>query len=115
MGSGKSMDFLVSMFVVVFMYRRVFPLDHVHWYYTKEALKLTYSGVINPIPEESMWPEYQCLHIDPPAIHSEVGRPKKNRKRAVDEPYAPSKIFSNRCQTCKTMGHNSRTCPDKGK
>ncbi|KAK2633976.1 hypothetical protein Ddye_028768 [Dipteronia dyeriana] len=51
--------------VVVFMYKRVFPHDHVHWYYTKEALKLTYSGAINPIPEEPRWPGYQCQHIDP--------------------------------------------------
>ncbi|KAK3212170.1 hypothetical protein Dsin_016876 [Dipteronia sinensis] len=67
---------------------RVFPHDHVHWYYNKEALKLTYSGVINPIPEESRWPEYQCQHIDPPAKRAKVGKLKKNRKRAADEPRA---------------------------
>ncbi|KAK4841605.1 hypothetical protein QYF36_007397 [Acer negundo] len=27
--------------ISVFMYNRVFPHDHVHWYYTKEALKLS--------------------------------------------------------------------------
>ena len=97
----------------VFMYNRVFSHDHVHWYYTKEAVKLTYSGAINPIPEESRWPEYHSQHIDPPAKRTKVGRPKKIRKRAPDEPRAPSKIFSNRCQTCKTIGHNSRTCKDK--
>ncbi|KAK3205577.1 hypothetical protein Dsin_019623 [Dipteronia sinensis] len=101
--------------VAVFMYNRVFAHDHVHWYYTKEALKLTYSGVINHIPEESRWHAYHSQHIDPPAKRSKVGRPKKNRKRAADELRAPSKIFSNRCQTGKTIGHNSRTCPDKGK
>ncbi|KAK4848914.1 hypothetical protein QYF36_018610 [Acer negundo] len=44
--------------VVVFMYNIVFSHDHVHWYYAKEALKLTYSGAINHILEESIWPEY---------------------------------------------------------
>ncbi|KAK2648846.1 hypothetical protein Ddye_016335 [Dipteronia dyeriana] len=99
--------------IVVFMYKRVFPHDHVYWYCTKEALKLTYSSAINPILEESSWPEYQCQHIDPPVKSVEVDRPKKNRKRAAYEPQAPSKIFNNRCQTHKTIGHNNRTCPDK--
>ncbi|KAK4846238.1 hypothetical protein QYF36_014750 [Acer negundo] len=75
----------------VFMYNRVFPHDHVQWYYTKEAVKLTYSGAINPIPDESRWPEYHSKHIDPPAKRTKVGRPKKIRKRAPDEPRAPSK------------------------
>ncbi|KAK2634984.1 hypothetical protein Ddye_029776 [Dipteronia dyeriana] len=101
--------------VTVFMYKRVFPDDHVYWYYTKETLKLTYNGVIKPILEESKWPEYQYQHIDPPTKCAKVGRPKMNRKSAADETRAPSKIFSNRCQTCQTIGHTSHTCPDKGK
>ncbi|KAI9186441.1 hypothetical protein LWI28_017278 [Acer negundo] len=101
--------------VTVFMYNREFPHDHVHWYYTKEAVKLTYNGAINPIPDESRWHEYHSEHIDPPAKRTKVGRPKKIRKRAPDKSRAPSKTFSNRCQTCKNIGHNSRICKDKGK
>ncbi|KAK4837457.1 hypothetical protein QYF36_005672 [Acer negundo] len=101
--------------VTVFMYNREFPHDHVHWYYTKEAVKLTYNGAINPIPDESRWHEYHSEHIDPPAKRTKVGRPKKIRKRAPDESRAPSKTFSNRCQTCKNIGHNSRICKDKVK
>ncbi|KAK2651283.1 hypothetical protein Ddye_018772 [Dipteronia dyeriana] len=64
--------------VVVFMYNRVFAHDHVHWYYTMEALKLTYNGAINHIPEESKWPKYHSQHIDLPAKRTKVDRPKKN-------------------------------------
>ncbi|KAL5760735.1 hypothetical protein ACOSQ2_019573 [Xanthoceras sorbifolium] len=28
--------------------------DNVHWYYSKEAMKLTYSDNINPVPEEAL-------------------------------------------------------------
>ncbi|KAI9165832.1 hypothetical protein LWI28_021314 [Acer negundo] len=99
--------------VTVFMYNRVFLHDHVYWYYTKEAMKLAYNGAINAIPKESRLPEYHCEHIDPPTKRMKVARPKKIRKKAHDEPPAQSKIFSNRSQTCKTIGHNSCTCKDK--
>ncbi|KAK4840842.1 hypothetical protein QYF36_019534 [Acer negundo] len=95
--------------VAVFMYNRVFLHDHVYWYYTKEAMKLAYNGAINAIPKESRLPEYHCEHIDPPTKRMKVARPKKIRKKAHDEPPAQSKIFSNRSQTCKTIGHNSCT------
>ncbi|KAK2652632.1 hypothetical protein Ddye_012488 [Dipteronia dyeriana] len=93
---------------IVFMYRREFAQDHVHWYYSKKAWRTTYSGNINPIPEELRWPEIQSKII-------EAGRPKKNRRRAIDEPRAPGPTFSKRCSTCQEIGHNSRTCPTKGK
>ncbi|KAK3226629.1 hypothetical protein Dsin_006491 [Dipteronia sinensis] len=44
--------------IAVFMYKREFAHDHVHWYYSKQAWKMTYDGVINPIPDESRWPEF---------------------------------------------------------
>ncbi|KAI9198683.1 hypothetical protein LWI28_020536 [Acer negundo] len=42
--------------IAVFMYRREFAQDYVHWYYSKEAMKMTYAGTINPIPDESRCP-----------------------------------------------------------
>ncbi|KAK3205225.1 hypothetical protein Dsin_019271 [Dipteronia sinensis] len=50
----------------VYMYNREFPHNHGHWFYSKEAWKLTYDGVINPIPDESRWPEFQSETIEPP-------------------------------------------------
>ena len=42
---------------------------------------MTYDGTINPIPDESRWPEYQSEIIEPPMKRVKVGRSKKNRKK----------------------------------
>ncbi|KAK2656627.1 hypothetical protein Ddye_009679 [Dipteronia dyeriana] len=91
--------------IVVFMYRRDFSQDHVHWYYSNEAWRTTYSGNINPIPEESRWLEI--------LKRTKVGRLKKNRIRAIDESLTQDATFSKRCSTCQEIGHNSRICPTK--
>ncbi|CAI9264874.1 unnamed protein product [Lactuca saligna] len=48
-----------------------------------------------------------------------VGRPKKKRRRAIDEPTNQSKNLSRKfltvtCSKCHNKGHNSRTCKGKG-
>ncbi|KAL5812779.1 hypothetical protein ACOSQ3_027729 [Xanthoceras sorbifolium] len=107
--------------VAVFIYNRQFAHEHVHWYYSKEAMKLTYSRSINPIPDESRWPEIEHDDgnangvVEPPQKRTKVGRPKKARRRAADEPRAPTKIFSNKCKGCNTIGHNIRNVKGKGK
>ncbi|KAL5774615.1 hypothetical protein ACOSP7_012172 [Xanthoceras sorbifolium] len=105
--------------VAVLMYNRQFAHEHVHWYYSKEAMKLTYSGSINPIPDESRWPEIEHDDrnanevVEPPHKRAKVDRPKKARRRVADEPRAPRKTFSNKCKGCNSIGHNIRTCPYK--
>ena len=84
--------------------------EYTNWYYSKEAFKLTYSGSINPIPDQAMWPDVEGAPPDPPKKRNSVGRPKKSRKRAADEGPAPSKCFTKRCTSCGVMGHNSRAC-----
>ncbi|KAL5789723.1 hypothetical protein ACOSQ2_004611 [Xanthoceras sorbifolium] len=76
--------------IFFFMYNKQFTHDQVHWYYSKESMKLTYTKVINPIPNESRRPKYENEVIEPPIKHSKVGRPKKVRRRATDEPYEPT-------------------------
>ncbi|KAL5842430.1 hypothetical protein ACOSQ3_013033 [Xanthoceras sorbifolium] len=66
--------------VAVLMYNRQFAHEHVHWYYSKEAMKLTYSGSINPIPDESRWPEIE--HDDRNA--NEVVEPPHNVPKLAD-------------------------------
>ncbi|GFZ04651.1 hypothetical protein Acr_17g0002230 [Actinidia rufa] len=60
--------------------------------------------------------------IMPPHIRKRAGMPKKNRKKADDEPNNPIRVkkhyTSLRCDKCKEVGHNSRTCqkiPHEGK
>lgn len=49
----------------------------------------------------------------------QVGRPKKKRKRAVDEPVSQGKKLSRKfltvkCSKCGNKGHNSRSCKGQG-
>ncbi|KAL5762795.1 hypothetical protein ACOSP7_019059 [Xanthoceras sorbifolium] len=99
--------------IAVFNYKREFAHDHVHWYYSKEAMIIIYSGSINPIPDKSRWSEYENASVEPPQKRTKAGKPKKLRRRGLDEPLAPKKNFANRCRSCKALGHNSRTCPTK--
>ncbi|KAL5797800.1 hypothetical protein ACOSQ2_002620 [Xanthoceras sorbifolium] len=106
--------------VAFFMYNRQFAYKHIHLYYSKEAMKLTNSKSINLIPDESRWPEIEHDDenanevVEPPQKRTKVSRPKKARRRAADEPCAPTKIFSNKCKGCNTIGHNIRTCLNNG-
>ncbi|KAI9191185.1 hypothetical protein LWI28_004786 [Acer negundo] len=97
--------------IAVFMYRKEFAQDYVHWYYSKEALKMTYNGTINPIPDESRWPIYQFEIIEQPMKRTKVGRSKKNKRRATNESCASGATFSKRCTACHEIGHNNLTCP----
>ncbi|KAL5743616.1 hypothetical protein ACOSQ2_026732 [Xanthoceras sorbifolium] len=99
--------------IAVFTYKREFAHDHVHWYYSKEVMMISYSGFINPIPNESRWHEYANVSAEPPEKRTKAGRPKKSRRRGWDEPSAPKKNFANRCRSCKALKYNSRTCPSK--
>ncbi|KAK2653426.1 hypothetical protein Ddye_013282 [Dipteronia dyeriana] len=86
--------------IVVFMYKREFAHDHVHCYYFKQAWKVTYDVVINPIPDESRWPAFQSKIIEPHVTRTKVSNPKKKRRSAPDEPRAPNATFSKRCSIC---------------
>ena len=48
-----------------------------------------------------------------------LGRPKKQRKRDLNEPRNPYKIKKCvkdlRCGKCRKVGHNARTCPENEK
>ncbi|KAK2643182.1 hypothetical protein Ddye_024945 [Dipteronia dyeriana] len=83
--------------------------DFVHWYYSKEAFQITYSGVINPIPDASRWPATDGAPLNPPLRRTLVGRPKKNRRREPDEGPAAGRTFSNKCKRCRIIGHNKKT------
>nr|KAJ0211729.1 hypothetical protein LSAT_V11C400224450 [Lactuca sativa] len=73
-----------------------------------------------PINGRSMWPKSRCpTTLKPPTHHTQVGRPKKKRRRAIDEPTNQSKNLSRKfltftCSKCHNKGHNSRTCKGKG-
>nr|KAJ0194401.1 hypothetical protein LSAT_V11C800437320 [Lactuca sativa] len=87
-----------------------------YWLSTWNAM---YQHTIDPINGRSMWPRSDCpTTLLPPKHHKQVGRPKKKRKRAVDEPTQSTKLSRKHltvtCSKCHNKGHNARTCKGQG-
>ena len=94
--------------------QREVPENYVSHYYKKETFLATYGVMINPMPSADEWPQTDFDPILPPDTRVQVGRPKKARKRAVDEPRDASRIKrtcdTTKCGNCHQWGHNSRGC-----
>ncbi|KAK1428240.1 hypothetical protein QVD17_17070 [Tagetes erecta] len=85
--------------------------------------KKVYNNCIDPIHGREMWTSSSCpTTLLPPNYHVEVGRPKKVKKKLVDE--LSHKINNDgkltregvpsKCGICKNYGHNKRTCKGQG-
>lgn len=95
------------------------PEYWVHPTYHLDTWKTMYSFKIVPVDGRLMWPKCNCPTIlTPPDHHAQVGRPRKKRKKSVEE-MGHSVVKGNKmarigstvtCNKCKTKGHNSRTC-----
>ncbi|KAK3019433.1 hypothetical protein RJ639_004151 [Escallonia herrerae] len=80
---------------------------------------MSYKPVIIPVPGKSQWERTPFDDILPPTVLRAPGRPKKLRRKAVDEPRSqprkndftvrrnPQKLS---CSNCKQTGHNVRRC-----
>nr|KAJ0192448.1 hypothetical protein LSAT_V11C800434430 [Lactuca sativa] len=81
-----------------------------------ETWRAMYSNKIDPINGRSMWPKSRCpTTFIPPTHHTQVGRPKKKSRWAIDEPTNQSTSLSRKFlivtySKCHNKGHNSRTC-----
>ncbi|XP_023729898.2 uncharacterized protein LOC111877612 [Lactuca sativa] len=101
--------------------KNVPELEHwVHPCYWLITWAEVYKHKIEPINGRLMWPKSQCpTKLLPPKHVVHVGRPKKKRKRAYDEPATQGHKLSKRwttvtCRKCNNKGHNSRTCKGQG-
>ncbi|KAJ1416008.1 Zinc finger, PMZ-type [Sesbania bispinosa] len=91
-------------------YKRAKIEDYVDVYYNPIAFVRSYDTIIHPLPSVEDLLESDILA---PPLRRLPGRPKKNRKRAKDEP-APStlrkRLATVRCKNCQELGHNARGC-----
>jgi hypothetical protein len=82
-----------------------------------ENLKKAYNPMKYPVPSEDQWVRIGQDKMDPPVVKAVPGRPKKVRRRGLDEPRNPYFIRKGgvimRCSKCKSVGHNTRTCPKR--
>ncbi|KAM6556859.1 hypothetical protein CsatB_003878 [Cannabis sativa] len=82
----------------------------------------TFEQVIHPIPDESMWPQFNDEELLPPVVKEPPGRSKKHRRRRVageERPLPPTSrkqptrkgvSSTKKCSNCHEFGHNSRSC-----
>ena len=97
-------------------YAQLNEYDYVSECYKIETFVNQYAGFITPMPGPEHWPDKGQNPILPPLQQTLPGRPKKSRKREVDEPPAAGatkmKRFgqSNRCSNCNEPGHARTTC-----
>ncbi|KAK0572132.1 hypothetical protein LWI29_026610 [Acer saccharum] len=97
--------------MVVVTTKRLNVHDFVHIYLTKEYYLKTYSHVINPIPNEALWPEIEHIEVLPPMKKKMPRRLKKTRKMSKDEPAKHKRSSRVRC---REFGHNVRICKGRG-
>ncbi|XP_049386951.1 uncharacterized protein LOC125851221 [Solanum stenotomum] len=79
-------------------------------YYKPDALAKTYEISMVPMPDKEDWsaPEDVIAEtVYPPKYRRLAGRPRKRRKRNVDEKIT---VNTNCCGQCGQEGHNRRTC-----
>ncbi|KAI8538457.1 hypothetical protein RHMOL_Rhmol09G0105400 [Rhododendron molle] len=90
------------------------PENFVHQYYHMDTYNATYSHFITSIPDETMWVQANYDPIMPPPLRRPSGRPKKARRKAVDEVQNPNHVRkqyqSLRRGKCREFGRNTRTC-----
>ncbi|XP_071741287.1 uncharacterized protein [Rutidosis leptorrhynchoides] len=98
------------------------PEHWVHSVYKIDTWKNTYTFTINPINGRSMWPKSNVPYtLMPPKKIVRAGRPKKNRRKGLQEKDNISKDgrlskkgISMQCSNCKEFGHNKRGCTNGG-
>ncbi|KAF8414335.1 hypothetical protein HHK36_002336 [Tetracentron sinense] len=60
--------------------------DYCDGYYSKETYLKAHGGIVHPLSDESTWLVGNHDQVEPPSLRRLPGRPKKNRRRELDEP-----------------------------
>ncbi|KAK8481503.1 hypothetical protein V6N11_046113 [Hibiscus sabdariffa] len=91
--------------------------DYLHSCYLKDTYIKAYSYALQPINGSHDWKKSGIEAVLPPIEREMPGRPKKNRRKAKDEPKKLKSGHISRtglimtCRNCGGEGHNKRSCP----
>ncbi|CAH9129122.1 unnamed protein product [Cuscuta epithymum] len=85
--------------------------DYISYYYMRQSVLNTYSGVQHPIGDVSSWivpPHVQSIVCKPPSRSKrQAGRPKTKRIPSVGEFRATKR---QKCSRCHSARHNKKSC-----
>ncbi|GKV40911.1 hypothetical protein SLEP1_g48505 [Rubroshorea leprosula] len=90
--------------------------DFVVDWYRMGKYQQSYNFPIKAMCGDKSWQKFHRDPINPPPITTRLGRPKKNRRKAKDEPKKLSKSKMSKrgrimtCSYCKQEGHNKSGC-----
>ncbi|KAL3516539.1 hypothetical protein ACH5RR_023441 [Cinchona calisaya] len=88
--------------------------EFVHEYYWKTTYLKAYEHMIVPIPDKSQWIQTDYDPIMPPQMRRAPGRPKKARRKGIDEPENNTLVRRHfqqlRSSNCGNYDHNIKTC-----
>ncbi|KAM7255424.1 hypothetical protein ACFE04_026126 [Oxalis oulophora] len=94
------------------------PETYISQWYNTELYKELYRHQINPMASEKFWKSTNTQPLVPPPPRKKLGRPKEKRIPEAGEGGTSTKASRKgrrmRCNLCKVIGHNKRTCPLKG-
>ncbi|KAB1220113.1 hypothetical protein CJ030_MR3G005600 [Morella rubra] len=96
-------------------YTRQVPEDFVDDYFRIDAYRRAYEPIMHAMPGPEDWPKVTGHDpILPPRVKARTGRPRKVRRRGMDEPPPPGRVtragIPIKCGTCGVVGHNARKC-----
>lgn len=77
--------------------------------YYKHIYFKAYKEIIHPMHDKSLWGPVLGDKLKPPPLKRMPGRPRKSRRREVDEAAPSKRSCTVRCIR-KEIGHNKRTC-----
>ncbi|KAG5539399.1 hypothetical protein RHGRI_019818 [Rhododendron griersonianum] len=88
--------------------------DYCDMYFHKDYYLKAHGGIIHPIPDQTRWINVGGDTVEPPPLRRLPGRPRKSRRRDVDELEAGTsqsrRSQTVKCSICLEFGHNKRSC-----
>ncbi|KAI3462424.1 hypothetical protein Pfo_019087 [Paulownia fortunei] len=100
--------------LIAIRYHRINVEDYVQGFFKKDMYLRVYSHMVNPVPRLHDFEEFGLGPVNPPNIKLNRGRPKKVRRKDVNNRMDQDVIsrigLTHTCVICLMQGHNKRSC-----